>query len=890
MAPVEKPDRGGEREEMKEQISQAALVLAMILPSVAGAQLYKNPDAPVADRAADLVSRMTLEEKARQMQNGAPAIPRLDLPAYDWWNEGLHGVARAGEATVFPQAIGMAATWDKDLLKAEGHAVGLEARARYNQAQREGNVDRYFGLTIWSPNINIFRDPRWGRGQETLGEDPYLTGMLGTAFVQGLQGDDPRYYLAIATPKHLAVHSGPEPLRHGFNVDVTPRDLAETYLPAFRRSIVDGKAASLMCAYNAVDGSPACASAMLLKDHLRGAWGFKGFVTSDCGAIDDFVSGHKTQKNWEEASAASIKAGTDTGCNFKNEYLAIPKAVQDGLLSEREVDTAVKRLMTARIRLGMLDPADKVPYASIPYAENHSAAHRELALRAAREAIVLLKNDGVLPVAATARRIAVVGPAAATREALNGNYKGTPVGQMLPVDGMEAAFGKERIAFAQGSPFVPEVGLTVPRSVFGPQGVKVRFWNGDGFAGPVVATRIDREIDNDWSGVAPAPGVDPREFSAEFTGTLTVPAAGDYVFELGDRKCDGSGDTQTFVLKIEGVPEVRSESACGRGVALTMPSIRFADTRPRTFSLALTHRSPRLGAGVTMTWRPPVDALRAEAVKTAADADLIVAFVGLTAGLEGEEMRVDAAGFKGGDRTTLELPKVQRRLLEDLEATGKPVVIVGLSGSALAMGTAGDRAKAVVQAWYGGEAAGQAIAEVLAGTVNPSGRLPVTFYASTAQLPAFGDYAMKGRTYRYFTGTPAYAFGHGLSYTRFAYGAVAAPSTVRAGKALRVSATVRNAGAVAGDEVAQLYLEPVGRPDLPRRSLKGFQRVRLAPGESRAVAFTLDPRDLAFADEKGVLRVTPGAYRLWIGGGQDGTGAAGSAATLRVTGSRVMPR
>ena len=857
-------------------------------PSGASAQTFKNPDAPIEQRAADLVSRMTLEEKARQMQNSAPAIPRLDLPAYDWWNEGLHGLARAGEATVFPQAIGMAATWDKDLLKAEGRVIGTEARARYNQAQREGNVDRYFGLTIWSPNINIFRDPRWGRGQETLGEDPYLTGVLATEFVKGIQGDDPRYLLAIATPKHFAVHSGPEPLRHQFNVDVAPRDLAETYLPAFRRTIVDGHAQSLMCAYNAIDGQPGCGNTKLLKDYLRNGWGFQGFVTSDCGAIDDFVNGHKTVKTMEEAAAISIKAGTDTGCDFNNEFLAVPKAVQEGLLAESDVDTAMKRLMTARIRLGMFDPADRNPYASIPYSENHSVQHQDVALRAARESIVLLKNDGVLPVAATARRVLVVGPAAASREALNGNYKGTAVDQMLEVDGVIASLGAERVNFVQGSPFVEQAALTVPRTVFGAQGVTARFWNGTGFAGPVVATRTEKEIDNDWSGISPAPGVDKTAFSVEYTGTLTVPSSDDYVFEIGDRRCDPSEDQQTYVLSIEGQPDIRATSQCFAGVPLATPPIHFEAGQSKAFRLAFTHHSPRLGAGLTLTWRPPAEALRLEAARAATNADLIVAFVGLTAGLEGEEMKVDAPGFKGGDRTTIDLPAVQRRLLDTLEASGKPVVIVGVSGSVLAYGDAGPRAKAVIQAWYGGEAGGQAIGEVLAGTVNPSGRLPVTFYASTDQLPAFDSYSMKGRTYRYFTGKPAYAFGTGLSYTRFGYTQLKAPKTLRAGESVSLTVTVRNEGKVSGDEVAQIYIEPIDRPDLPRRSLKGFERIRLTPGEAQEVHFTLDPRDLAFADDKGVMQITPGKYRLWVGGGQKESGAPGAMATIQIIGSQAL--
>jgi len=866
------------------------LASALCMPVIAHAQPYKDPDAPVEERAKDLVSRMTLEEKARQMQNMAPAIPRLDVPAYDWWNEGLHGLARAGEATVFPQAIAMAATWDKALLRAEGRVIGTEARARYNAAQAEGNVDRYFGLTIWSPNINIFRDPRWGRGQETLGEDPYLTGVLATEFIKGLQGDDPRYRLTIATPKHFAVHSGPEPLRHQFNVDIDPRDLAETYLPAFRRTIVDGDAGSIMCAYNAVDGVPACGSAMLLQDTLRKAWGFDGFVTSDCGAIEDFVSGHKTHADHAAASAASIRAGTDTGCNFVNEYLAIPDAVKRGLMSEADVDRAMVRLMAARIRLGMFDPAERVAYSQIPISENHSAAHRDVALDAARKSIVLLKNDGVLPLAGKAGKVLVVGPAAVAREVLNGNYKGTPVGQAVPLDGIIAALGADRVTFAQGSPFVPEVGLTVPRTVLGPDGVKARFWNGTGFAGPVVAMRTEREIDNDWNGVSPAPGVKREAFSAEYTGTLTVPADGTYEFAIGDRKCDWSDDHQSYVLKIEGVETKRANASCGQGVPLTTGPIAMKAGEPRSFSLAFTHYSPRLGAGLTLTWRPPAKALRDEAVKAAADADMVVALVGLTAVLEGEEMKVEAEGFEGGDRTSIALPAVQRELLEAMVASGKPVVIAGLTGSAISYGEAGEKANAILHAWYGGEAGGTALGEILAGTVNPSGRLPVTFYRSAGQLPDFADYAMQGRTYRYFTGTPEFRFGDGMSYTSFGYSALSLPRSVKAGQGIEVSVAVSNTGQLAGEEVVQLYLDPADADGRPLTSLKGFERVSLDPGETKRVTIRLEARDLAFADAKGVMQVSAGDYRVRVGGGQQASGAPGLSGSFTIRGSKSLPR
>ena len=869
--------------------STLALAVATLSQPVA-AQAYRNPDLPAEQRAADLVGRMTIEEKAAQMQNAAPAITRLGIPAFDYWNEALHGVARAGEATVFPQAIGMAATWDKELFHAEGVTVATEGRAKYNQAQRDRNFDRYYALTFWSPNINIFRDPRWGRGQETLGEDPFLTGTLATRFIEGVQGNDPRYFAAIATPKHFAVHSGPEQLRHGFNVDPSPRDLTETYLPAFRRTIIDAKAYSLMCAYNAVGGAAACANPTLLRDILRRDWGFTGFVTSDCGAIDDITTGHHDTRTNIEAAALAVRSGTDTGCDFKDEMLDLPKSVKAGLLTEAEMDTAVKRLFVARMRLGLFDPPARVPFAAIPISENHSAAHQALALRAARESIVLLKNEGVLPLAAAARRIAVVGPTATSLIALEGNYNGTPTTPVLPLDGMEAAFGQGRVSYAQGSPFVEEVAVPVPRTAF-PGGLTASFFNGTGFKGPVVATRPFREIDLNWDSIDPAPGVDRKAFSVRWTGRIAVPAPGDYSFELDTHRCDNGGGAESYTVAIEGTPALHVEAACtGADAARKTLTVHFADTRPRAFSLELAHKSARSGS-LALSWKAPLGALRDEAVRTAANADVVVAFVGLNAWLEGEEMPLKIPGFTGGDRTSIALPAPQLALLDALAATGKPLVIVIQSGSAVALGSHAAKAGAVLQAWYPGEQGGRAIAEVIGGTVNPSGRLPVTFYASTEQLPPFTDYAMKGRTYRYFAGRAEYPFGHGLSYTRFAYDGlkVGAPR-VTAGQDQTVSVRVRNAGAVAGDEVVQLYLSTPGRPDAPLRSLKGYERVHLAPGEASTVRFRLSPRDLALADAGGVMRIAPGNYRLWVGGGQPDTGAPGMAAGFRTTGALALPR
>lgn len=874
---------------------RSSLCLAALASGIAtppgGAQVYRDPSRPIPMRVDDLVSRMTLDEKVRQMQNAAPAIPRLGVPSYEYWNEALHGVARGGEATVFPQAIGMAATWDKDLFLAEGRVIGVEGRARYNLAQSQGNHDRYYGLTFWSPNINIFRDPRWGRGQETLGEDPFLTGVLATQYVRGVQGDDPTRLQAIATPKHFAVHSGPEPLRHGFNVDPSPRDLSETYLPAFRRTIVEGGAQSVMCAYNAIDGKPACANPELLRDTLRTAWGFDGFVTSDCGAIDDIANGHRFAKSIAAAGAVAVKAGTDTACTFKDEYLDLPKAVADGLLPESDLDIALKRLFTARMRLGMFDPADRTPFSTISIRENHSEKHQEIALRAARESIVLLKNDGVLPLAANARRIAVIGPSATSLIALEGNYKGTPTTPVLPLDGMEKAFGANRIRYAQGSAFADEVALPVPRSVFA-SGLKADFFNGVAFDGPVVATRVDRQVDFDWNAVSPAPGVDPNAFSVRWTGTIAAPAPGDYSFEMADRRCDPSEDEERYVIKVEGSPDFHASSTCEDfGKPRPSTTIHFADTRPRRFVLEYSHKSPRFSAGITLAWQAPAGILLDEAKRVAADADVVVAFAGLVPWLEGEEMPVDIDGFKGGDRTTLALPKVQRDLIDALVATGKPVVLVLESGSAIALGAQGAKVKAALAAWYPGERGGQAIAEVLSGKVNPSGRLPVTFYASTDQLPPFGDYAMKGRTYRYFKGKPEYPFGWGLSYTRFAYSDLKIGSpTVDAGGDQTVSVVVRNVGRVEGEEVAQLYLTTAGVAGAPIRSLKGFERVHLAPGEQKTVSFRLPPRELALAGEDGQMRIVPATYDLWVGGGQPGATTAGLAGQFRTSGTQVLPR
>jgi beta-glucosidase len=856
---------------------------------------FQNPSLPIEQRVDDLVHRMTLEEKASQMRHEAPAIPRLGIPAYDWWSEGLHGIARSGYATVFPQAIGMAATWDPALIHRVSSVIADEARAKNVDALKHDNHSIFFGLTIWSPNINIFRDPRWGRGQETYGEDPYLTSRLGVAFVEGLQGDDPKYYETIATPKHYAVHSGPESERHRFNATPSAFDLEDTYLPAFRATITEAKADSIMCAYNALDGFPACASPLLLKQKLRDAWKFQGFVTSDCGAIGDFYStgsqgfsgtaGHHFSPDAAHASATAVLAGTDTSCG--DEYDALPQAVKEGLLPESAMDTAVKRLFTARIRLGLFDPPSEVEYARLPFSHVDSEEHRALAREVAEKSMVLLKNDqGALPLR-NVKTLAVVGPNAESLIALEGNYNGVPSHPVLPLDGITNEFGSARVLYAQGSPYVEGVSLPVPRSALK---VKGEYFANTNFSGPAVLTREEHAINFDWNAASPAAGVSATAFSVRWTGTLSAPVPGDYAFSVHIGDCYPCHDRETYKVTFDGKVVATEDSGVPkefRGRSSPDFLLHFADTQPHPIQLEYSHQSPIFGAGISLRWKPPVAALRDEAVAAAKQADAVIAFVGLTSELEGEEMPVHVPGFAGGDRTDLDLPAEQKALLESLAATGKPLVVVLLNGSALAVDWAQQHAAAILEAWYPGEEGGTAIAETLSGQNNPAGRLPVTFYASTDQLPPFEDYSMQNRTYRYFKGKPLYGFGYGLSYTHFAYSDLTlAKTNVKAGEPLSAQVTVKNDGEVAGDEVAELYLERPRAEGNP--VLRGMARVHVAPGASQTVSFTLTPRDLSTVDQQGKRAVQPGKYSVMIGGAQpsDAKHVTGSFA---VTGSEVMP-
>jgi beta-glucosidase len=859
---------------------------------------YQNPALSPEKRAADLVSRMTLEEKVSQTMNSSEAIPRLGVPAYNWWSEGLHGIARSGYATVFPQAIGNAATFDAPLIHQMATVISTEARAKYNQAIRDNIHSIYFGLTIWSPNINIFRDPRWGRGQETYGEDPFLTSQIGVAFVEGLQGDNPHSLKTVATPKHYAVHSGPELLRHKFNVDVSPYDLEATYLPAFRATIVQGKADSLMCAYNAIDGVPACANKMLMQQTLRDDWKFDGFITSDCGAIDDFYSpnGHHYSPDAEHASATAVLAGTDTNCG--DTYNALTKAVKQGLISENALNTAVERLFTARFRLGMFDPASMNPYARIPMSQDDTPAHRALALKMARESMVLLKNENDFLPLHDVHTIAVVGPNAASLAAIEGNYNAIPSHPVLPIDGMRAEFPNAKILYAQGSPYVSELPVPVPETAFHPSanssaaGLKGEYFASSAMTGKPVLTRTDHLINFDWNAASPVPGVPMKNFGVRWTGTITAPAPGDYSFTVRLAGCYHCGDVEGYTVYLDGKEVHQHKTGQEANRSLTTPAftLHFTDTKPHSFRLDYTHNAKLFGAGITLGWMPPADAEREQAVAIAKQADVVVAFVGLSPNLEGEEMPIQVEGFNGGDRTSIDLPDVQKQLLESVAATGKPLVVVMLNGSALAVNWAEQHANAILEAWYPGEAGGTAIAETLDGKNNPAGRLPVTFYKSIEQIPSFEDYSMKGRTYRYFHGDPLYAFGYGLSYTKFAYSNLKlSTASVNAGDDLTVEADVRNSGQRAGDEVVELYLTPPQNGQVPIHSLEGFTRVHLEPGATKHVSFTLNPREMGLVDAQGSRSVEAGHYMVFVGGGQPAPNA-GLSQAFSIEGSKALPR
>jgi len=847
---------------------------------------------PAEQRATDLVRQMTLEEKASQLVNQARAIPRLNIPAYDWWSESLHGVMLDG-TTEFPEPIGLGATFDAPAIHQMAEIIGTEGRIKHAQAVRAGHSNIYEGLDFWAPNINIFRDPRWGRGQETYGEDPFLTARMGVAFVTGMQGDDPRYYRAISTPKHFAVHSGPEPTRHSADVTVSRHDELDTYLPAFRATVIEARAGSLMCAYNSINGQPACANEFLLKDQLRGKWKFHGYVVSDCGAVVDIFANHHYKASQAEASAISLQRGMDNECvDFltkvadNHDYKPYLDAVKQGFLNESEIDIALTRLFTARMKLGMFDPPESVPYSKIDEKLLDSTGHRALARKIANESMVLLKNDGVLPLRAAKMKIAVVGPLADQTNVLLGNYNGVPTHTVSVLEGLRAEFPTAAIDYVPGTQFLSKSVTLVPAAVLttdGKPGVKASYSKLDSteeqtaLIAPLI-TRIEPVIDFSAAALpAKAAGVNP--VSIRWEATLTPQETSEY--DLG---IHGTG---FFRLTLDG-KEVGRANHDG-GVEPKLSRLQLEKGKP--YQIRVVYRQGQNSAAAAqLVWSKVDSESSIEAVAAAKDADVVVAVVGITSELEGEEMKVDEPGFNGGDRTSLDLPKPEEELLEAVASTGKPLVVVLTNGSALSVNWAQAHANAILDAWYPGEEGGAAVAETLSGHNNPAGRLPVTFYKDVTQLPPFEDYAMKGRTYRYFEGTPLYPFGYGLSYTTFTYRELTLPGrSVPAGKPLAAEVTVTNTGQRAGDEVAQLYLEFPSVPGSPLRALRGFQRIHLEAGASQKLHFELSPRDLSMVTADGIPIVAEGEYKLSIGGGQPNTGAPVLSQRFDIKGKMELP-
>jgi beta-glucosidase len=848
---------------------------------------YLNPGLPPEARAADLVHRMSLEEKASQLVNQARAIPRLGVPAYDWWSEALHGVAVNG-TTEFPEPVGLAATFDAPAIHEMAGVIGVEGRVKHVQAERDGHSNIFEGLDFWAPNVNIFRDPRWGRGQETYGEDPHLTARMAVAYVTGLQGTDPRYYLAISTPKHFAVHSGPEPTRHFADVDVSKHDEEDTYLPAFRAAVVEGHAGSVMCAYNAINGEPACASQFLLQHTLRDAWQFQGYVVSDCGAVRDIFNGHRYRPTQPQSSAISLERGMDNECadfgkaKDDSDYRPYIEAVQQGYISERVIDTALIRLFTARIRLGMFDPPSLVPYSKIEETRLDSAAHRNLARRIAAESMVLLKNNGVLPLRSV-KRIAVIGPLAEQTTVLLGNYTGIPTHTVSVLEGLKAEFPGAQITYVPGTQFLSSHGELVPTSLLttadGKPGLKAEYSSGGGTgakSAPLVS-RTDPTINLSETDVPQALKSDPT-FAVHWSGYLNPGETGDYVMGI---QVDGG-----FARVSLGGQELVQMGGAGANFGRT----HLEKGRPMTLDVEYGRRRSGRKPEVRLIWAAVNDAPDPAAVAAAKEADVVIAVVGITSRLEGEEMPVDLPGFSGGDRTSLDMPKPEEELIQEVAATHKPLVVVLMNGSALGVNWEKAHADAILETWYSGEEGGAAIAETLSGKNNPAGRLPVTFYKDAHQLPSFEDYSMKGRTYRYFQGEPLWPFGYGLSYTAFKYsGLTLTSAAINAGDSLNVAVTVTNVGKLAGDEVVQLYLKFPDVPGAPIRALRGFQRVHLTAGASEKVAFHLESRDLSMVTETGDIVVAQGKYALSVGGGQPGTGAPSVDGGFDVKGQILLP-
>jgi beta-glucosidase len=834
----------------------------LLLIGCSSVEPYKNPKLPIDKRVDDLISRMTIDEKISQLIDQAVAIPRLEIPEYNWWNEGLHGVARAGIATVFPQSIGLAATFDDSLIYEVATVISDEYRAKYNDFIKKGERDRYKGLTIWSPNINIFRDPRWGRGQETYGEDPFLTSRMGVAFVKGLQGNYPVYLKTIATPKHYVVHSGPEPLRHIFNAEISQRDFLDTYLAAFEACVVEGGAQSVMGAYNSVRGEACTGSPYLLTRILREEWGFDGYVVSDCGAIYDIYANHNLAASEAEAAAIALKAGCDLDCG--REYLQLKEALEKGFCTEADIDRALKRLFRARMRLGMFDPSEMVPFNAIAYEVNNCPEHRQLSIVAAQKSIVLLKNaDHILPLSPDTKTIAVIGPNANRPSVMYGNYNGLPSKSVTPLEGIRNKVSPQtRVLYAQGCSYHVDYieKETIPAKYLssgGKQGLTGEYFNNRNLEGDPFIVRRDSVIDFFWFNETPLHGMVHENYSMRWHGSLQVPKTGKYnLYITGD-------DGFRFFLDNKLLVDAWDKE----GWKTEIVSVDFEAGSQH--SIEIDYYQHNWLARIAIEWGLPFDNMEKQALDIAKQSDVILFFGGLSPQLEGEEMKVDLSGFRGGDRVSIDLPEVQLEMLKKLHALGKPVILILMSGSALAVNWADENLPAILEAWYPGQEGGTAIADVLFGDCNPAGRLPITFYKSVDQLPPFEDYSMKGRTYRFFDGDPLYEFGYGLSFTAFEYSNLKIPESISTKETMTIAVDIENTGDYSGDEVVQLYLKHVDTTfPVPIHALQAFKRIHLDQGEKKTVTFTLTPKHLSVIDDKNERVVLPGIVQVFIGGQQ----------------------
>lgn len=847
-------------------LKKSILLIAGIFSSIiVWAQLpYQNAALSSAERTKDLISRLTLEEKAALMCDVSDAIPRLKIKKFNWWSEALHGLANNSNVTVFPEPIGMAASFDDELVYKIFNATSDEVRAKYQEAMRSGEENRRFlSLSVWTPNVNIFRDPRWGRGQETYGEDPYLTSRMGVSVVKGLQGpEDAKYKKLLACAKHYAVHSGPEWNRHELNLNnVDPRDLWETYLPAFKSLVQEADVRQVMCAYQRLDDEPCCGNTRLLQTILRDQWGFKHMVVSDCGAIGDFYTSHKVSSDATHAAAKGVLAGTDVECQWNNHnYKKLPEAVAKGLITEEEIDIRLARVLAGRFDLGEMDDDSEVPWTKIPMSIVNNEEHRKLALDMARESMTLLQNrNDILPLKKSVKKIAVIGPNANDKPMLWGNYNGTPVRTITILDGITAKLSGDKILYDKGCDLVEN---KVTESYFpqvsmdGKKGFKATYWNSPGRSGSVVATQqvLDPMKLTTAGQHEFAPGVKLTGFSAKYETEFNALQSQEIVF-----KC---GATGYFELFVNGESIMRSDNW------RTLPSrIPYKVEKGKKYKIEILYAQlNNWQANIEFNFGYEVDVDYTDLLNKLKGIDVVVFVGGLSTLLEGEEMPVSYPGFKGGDRTDIELPEVQRNCLKALKAAGKKVVFVNCSGSAIGLVPETQSCDAILQAWYGGESGGQAVADVLFGDYNPSGKLPITFYKDTTQLSGFEDYSMKGRTYR-FMSDPLFPFGFGLSYTKFAIGnAKLSKASITRDESPRLTIPVSNVGKLDGTEVVQVYVRKVNDIDGPLKTLRAFQRVNVSAGKTTEVSIELSPAAFEFFDRStGKMTIAPGAYEVLYG-------------------------